>query len=117
MLQKKGMTTFEYIRWKEDRKTASKIVVKIQRDTPKNQKDDLIEFKEEENPVKPAKTTARKKSLREVLAFCLNSKKKSVAQNPSPPTEEACDQESCNAEVKGTETPDMTSPPSVSIKN
>ena len=29
MLQKKGMTTFEYIRWKEDRRTASKIVVKI----------------------------------------------------------------------------------------
>jgi hypothetical protein len=46
MLQQKGMTTFEYIRWKEDRKKESKIVVKIQREPPKNQKEDLLEFKE-----------------------------------------------------------------------
>lgn len=29
VLQRKGMTTFDYIRWKEDRKRASRIVVKV----------------------------------------------------------------------------------------
>ena len=43
MLQHKGMTTFEYIRWKEDRTTASRIKKQKTKEKKEQEKDHLLQ--------------------------------------------------------------------------
>ena len=106
MLQKKNMTTYDYIRWKEDRKKESKIKIRVNKELKDELKSNFDLLQQDkaadlENPIQPKKG---KKSFREIMNMFFSGKVKStVVQNPEeedgkmsePPT-----------------TPDLVSPPS-----